>query len=50
MLPLYKIYVSVLAKRLREEIKNKDLISGNQTGYRKRMGIIDQICVKLFNK
>lgn len=42
---LYKIYASVLAEDLEKEIKNKGIISPNQTGFRKEMGTIDNIFV-----
>lgn len=40
---LYKIYTAILAERLREEVETKNLIPGNQTGFRRKMGTIDQI-------
>lgn len=44
MLPtIYKIYVAVLAERLREEVKGKQMISHNQTGFRNGMGTMDNI-------
>lgn len=40
---LYKIYTAILAERLREEVETKNLIPGNQTGFRRKMGTMDQI-------
>lgn len=40
---IYKIYVAVLAERLREEVKGKQMISHNQTGFRNGMGTMDNI-------
>lgn len=45
MATLYKIYIEVLAERLREEVREKRIIPGNQTGFRKGMGILDNIYV-----
>jgi len=42
---LYKVYASVLANRLREEVEGKGLIPQNQTGFRKGLGTIDNIYV-----
>ncbi|XP_025163183.1 uncharacterized protein LOC112590540 [Harpegnathos saltator] len=42
---LYKIYASVLAGRLRKEVEEKGLIPQNQTGFRKGLGVIDNIYV-----
>ncbi|XP_011883686.1 PREDICTED: RNA-directed DNA polymerase from mobile element jockey-like, partial [Vollenhovia emeryi] len=42
---LYKIYASVLADRLRDEIKEKEILSPTQTGFRKGMGTIDSVYV-----
>lgn len=43
---LYKLYASVLADRLREEIEEKNLIPQNQTGFeRKGLGTINNIYV-----
>lgn len=41
--PIYKIYVAVLAERLREEVKGKQMISHNQTGFRNGIGTMDNI-------
>jgi len=40
---MYKIYTTILAKRLREEVEEKGIIPSNQTGFRKGMGTMDQI-------
>jgi len=37
MQTIYKIYASVLAKKLREKIDKKSLIPPNQTGFRRGM-------------
>lgn len=37
MSTLHKMYMRVLAKRLREEVEEKGIIPGNQTGFRKEM-------------
>lgn len=42
---LYKVYASVLANRLREEVEGKGLISQNQTGFRKGSERLDNIYV-----
>lgn len=41
----YKIYAAVLAERLREEVKGKKILPPSQTGFRKRMGTMDNIYV-----
>jgi len=33
---LYKVYVAVLAEKLRKEIEEKELVPHNQVGFRKR--------------
>jgi len=40
---MYKIYTTILAKRLREEVEGKSIISNNQTEFRKGMSTMDQI-------
>jgi len=40
---LYKLYVSVLAERLNEEIEGKGIVPQNQTGFRRRMETLDNI-------
>lgn len=40
---MYKIYVGVLAERLREEIREKRTIPRNQTGFRQGIGTLDNI-------
>jgi len=42
---LYKVYVAVLAEKLREEMERKGIIPPNQTGFRKGMGTVDNIYV-----
>lgn len=37
--------MAVLAKRLREEVEEKGLLLPNQIGFRKRLGIMDNICM-----
>lgn len=37
----YKVYVPVLAERLRKEVDEKGLLSASQTGFRKRLGTMD---------
>lgn len=44
---LYKIYAIVLVERLRGEVEEAGMIPYNQTGLKKRMGTIDNICLKL---
>ncbi|RLU21743.1 hypothetical protein DMN91_006119 [Ooceraea biroi] len=43
MATLYKIYVSVLAERLMEEVEEKGMIPQNQTGFRKGLGAMDNV-------
>jgi len=43
---LYKVYVRVLTERLKEEMEEKSMVPQNQTGFRKGMGVIDNICSK----
>lgn len=47
MSTLYKVYMGVekLAERLREEVEGKKILPGNQTGFRKGLGTIDNIYV-----
>lgn len=40
---LYKVYMSVLGERLKEEMEEKKIISPNQTGFRKGMVTMDNI-------
>lgn len=42
---LYKVYVGMLIERLKEE---KNMVPQNQTDFRKRMGVIDNIYVLNF--
>lgn len=41
----YKIYTSILAKRLREEVERKAILPLNQTGFRREMDTMDNIYV-----
>lgn len=41
----YKVYVAVLAKRLRKEVEEKGLLQPSQTGFRKGLGTVDNIYV-----
>lgn len=45
MSTLYKVYMGVLAKRLREEVEGKGIIPENQTEFRKGLETIDNIYV-----
>lgn len=45
MSTLYKIYTSVLMERVKEELEGKEIIPDNQTRFRKRMGVMDNIYV-----
>lgn len=42
---LYKVYVVVLAERLREEVEGKGIVPSNQTGFRREMGTMDNVYV-----
>lgn len=42
---LYKVYAAVLAEKLRNEVEEGGMIPQNQTGFRKRVGAIDNIFV-----
>lgn len=42
---IYKLYVAILAERLREEKEKKRIVPHNQTGFRKGMRAIDNIYV-----
>lgn len=51
MATLYKVYATVLAERLREDLDEKEIIPQNQTGFRRGMGTMDNIYVNyLINK
>lgn len=39
----YKVYISMLAEKLKEEIEMKRMIPHNQTGFRQGMGRMDNI-------
>ena len=41
----YKVYASVLAERVREEVEGKKLLPPSQAGFRRGMGCIDKIYV-----
>jgi len=45
MSALYKVYVSVLLRRLEEEVEEKEIIPENQAGFRKGRGTIDNIFI-----
>src|SRR5580765_7698176 len=45
---LYKVYVGVLTERLKEEMEEKEMIPSGQTGFRKGMGVMDNIYVLNF--
>ncbi|KAM0728548.1 Retrovirus-related Pol polyprotein from type-1 retrotransposable element R2 [Formica fusca] len=42
---LYKVYTTILAERLREEVEVKELVPENQVGFRKGRGVMDNIYV-----
>jgi len=41
----YKIYVAILAEKLKNEIEERGIIPQNQTGFRKEIRVIDNIYV-----
>lgn len=43
LMPIYNVYVSVLAERLRSEMEEKRVLFENQMGFRKGMGTMDNI-------
>jgi len=43
MTSAYKIYVTILAGRIREEVEEKGIMPANQTGFRRGMGTLDNI-------
>lgn len=45
MSSMYKIYTTILAERLGDEVEGKGLIPPNQAGFRKEMGTIENIYV-----
>jgi len=45
MATLYKVYAAVLTERLRKEIEEKEIVPHNQVGFRKGMGIMDNVYV-----
>lgn len=42
---LYKIYADILAGKVREEVERKRLVPENQTRFRKRRGMMDNIYI-----
>lgn len=42
---LYKVYMMILVKKIEEEIENKRIVPHNQTGFRKKMGTMDNVYV-----
>lgn len=40
MSTLYKVYMGLLAERVKEEMKGKGILPGNQTGFRKVLGTL----------
>lgn len=44
------MYMAILAERIRDNSERKKAIPHNLTGFRKRMGTIDNIGAKLFDK
>lgn len=42
---LYKVYIGMLVERLKAEIEGKGMAPPSQTGFRKGMGVIDNIYV-----
>lgn len=42
---LYKVYVKVLAEKLRKEVEEKEIMPQYQTGFRKGLGTMDNIYV-----
>lgn len=45
MPPLYKVYVSILADRLREEVEERRLLAESQLDFRKGRGTLDAVYV-----
>lgn len=45
MTALYKIYLMVLTERIKKDCEEKRIIPQNEIGFRKGMGIIDNIYV-----
>ena len=42
---LYKIYSTILARMLEEEVEEKGMIPKDQTGFRKGLETVDNVCV-----
>jgi len=49
MAALYKVYLMVLAEKLKTECEDKMVIPENRTGFRKSMGTIDNIYICVIN-
>lgn len=45
MSTLYKVYIGVLAERVRKEVEKKGILPGNQTSFRKKLRTIDNIYI-----
>lgn len=45
MLTLYKVYMGMLAEKLRKEVEEKEIIPGNQMGFRKGLETINNMYV-----
>lgn len=45
MSTLYKVYIGVLAERVRKKVERKGNLPGNQTAFRKGLRTIDNIYV-----
>lgn len=43
----YKVYAVILAEKLKEEVKRKDILPPSQKGFRKGMETTDNICIEL---
>jgi len=43
MTSAYKIYVTMLAERIREEVEVRRIMPANQAGFRKDMGTMDNV-------
>jgi len=41
----YKIYVAIMAERVRKEVEKRGIIPQNQKGFRKKLSAIDNIYV-----
>lgn len=45
MTALYKVYVTILAEKLKKKVEEKKIILQNQVGFKKRMGTMNNIYV-----